>query len=215
MDSLPEDYFVTSMQFTKHVYRDTYPSIDPTSPALSQKGKVIIITGASRGLGARAFVPSFAKAGAKAIVLVARDPERLKTAEAEFKSSYPNTHFLSISCDVSDEESVKHLFAKVEEAFGHANVLVNNAGVLQTGGNVKDVEGAAWWKEMTLNSYGNFLVTQYFLKSTPADAKSTIISLTTGAAHQVYPGLSAYALSKLVVLLSQFSDPNPALRRAL
>jgi hypothetical protein len=53
MDQLPDDYFVTSTQFKKHVYRDAYPSIDPTSPALSQKGKVIIITGASRGLDAR------------------------------------------------------------------------------------------------------------------------------------------------------------------
>jgi hypothetical protein len=53
MDQLPDDYFVTSLAWTKHTYRDQYPSIDPTSPALSQAGKVIIITGASRGLGAR------------------------------------------------------------------------------------------------------------------------------------------------------------------
>jgi hypothetical protein len=53
MENLPADYFVTSMQFTKHVHRDQYPAIDPTSPELSMEGKVILITGASRGLGAR------------------------------------------------------------------------------------------------------------------------------------------------------------------
>jgi hypothetical protein len=50
-DSLPDDYFITSSQYTKTVHRDVYPAIEPTLPALSQKGKVIIITGASQGLG--------------------------------------------------------------------------------------------------------------------------------------------------------------------
>ncbi len=51
LTSLPPDYFTTSSQFTKKVNSDVYPSIDPTSPALSQAGKVVIITGASKGLG--------------------------------------------------------------------------------------------------------------------------------------------------------------------
>jgi hypothetical protein len=51
--TLPNDYFTTSMQFTKTLHSDVYPAIDPKSPALSQAGKVIIITGASRGLGRR------------------------------------------------------------------------------------------------------------------------------------------------------------------
>jgi hypothetical protein len=48
---LPPDYFITSLQFTKKVHTEVYPSIDPTTPALSQAGKVVIITGASKGLG--------------------------------------------------------------------------------------------------------------------------------------------------------------------
>ena len=52
-DSLPDDFFVTSHQFTKTAYRDVYPSIDPSSSnkMLSQAGKVIVITGASKGIG--------------------------------------------------------------------------------------------------------------------------------------------------------------------
>lgn len=53
MDSLPADFFVTSMQFTKRVSREVYPSVDPSSPELSMAGKVVIITGASQGIGAK------------------------------------------------------------------------------------------------------------------------------------------------------------------
>lgn len=53
MEHLPEDFFVTSMQFTKNAHRDEYPAINPSSPELSQAGKVVIITGASKGVGGR------------------------------------------------------------------------------------------------------------------------------------------------------------------
>jgi len=42
-----------SLQFTKHVYQDVYPSIDPSNPELSLAGRVVIVTGASRGIGAK------------------------------------------------------------------------------------------------------------------------------------------------------------------
>ena len=51
MEKLPSDFFVTANQFTENVYRDVYPAIDPSSEALSQAEKVIIVTGASRGIG--------------------------------------------------------------------------------------------------------------------------------------------------------------------
>lgn len=53
MDNLPLDYFVTSHQFTRTTYRDVYSAIDPLLPSNSQEGKVIVITGASKGIGAR------------------------------------------------------------------------------------------------------------------------------------------------------------------
>jgi len=53
MENLPDDYMVKSMAFTKTTHTDEYPGINPESAALSMEGKVIIITGASRGIGAR------------------------------------------------------------------------------------------------------------------------------------------------------------------
>lgn len=51
MSDLPDDYYVTSQAFTKTTYRDVYPSIDPTAASNSQAGKVVVITGASKGIG--------------------------------------------------------------------------------------------------------------------------------------------------------------------
>lgn len=53
MGSLPKDYFTKSLQYTRKIFQDVYPAIDPSSPANSLVGKIAIITGASRGIGAR------------------------------------------------------------------------------------------------------------------------------------------------------------------
>jgi hypothetical protein len=49
--ALPDDFFVTATQFTRKTYRDEYFDVDPTSKALSQEGKVVVITGTSQGIG--------------------------------------------------------------------------------------------------------------------------------------------------------------------
>jgi hypothetical protein len=51
VDELPEDYYVKQFAFTKALYRDVYPAINPENEKLSQKGKVVVITGASQGIG--------------------------------------------------------------------------------------------------------------------------------------------------------------------
>lgn len=53
MADLPTDYFVTSLQYTKKTFQDVYPAIDPAKPSNSLAGKIVLITGASRGIGSR------------------------------------------------------------------------------------------------------------------------------------------------------------------
>jgi FlaA1/EpsC-like NDP-sugar epimerase len=48
---LPKDHYVTAIQFTKNVYQDIYPAVDPKKAELNLKGKTVVITGASRGIG--------------------------------------------------------------------------------------------------------------------------------------------------------------------
>lgn len=148
MENLPVDYFVKTMQFTARTHRDVYAAIDPSQAALSQKGKVVIITGASQGLGARGFVPSFAAAGPKAIVLVARSANKLQEVAGAVAKSHPSVETLVVPTDIGDPASVAALFEKVKEKYGHADVLVNNAGVFKEEKTVKDANHLIWWEEM-------------------------------------------------------------------
>jgi NAD(P)-dependent dehydrogenase (short-subunit alcohol dehydrogenase family) len=146
MENLPVDHFVTNMQFTAQTHRDVYTAIDPTK--ISQKGKVVIITGASQGLGAQAFAPSFAAAGPKAIVLVARNADKLQEVADTLAKSHPDVETLVVPTDIGDPASVAALFDKVKEKYGHADVLVNNAAVFEADQPVKDVDQQLWWDEM-------------------------------------------------------------------
>ncbi|CAN8096782.1 unnamed protein product [Discula destructiva] len=200
MDSLPADFFVTSMRFTKRVSREVYPAVDPSNPELSMTGKVVIITGASQGIGARGQVPAFAKAGAKAVVLVARNVDRLNALAAELNKLYPNVETLVLPADISDAVKVKSLFEKVSATYGHADILVNNAAILKANGIIGSVDPEVWWEDLHINARGTFLMTTGFLKALPAENHGTIINLTSGMAYGIYPGSSAYSLGKLINL---------------
>jgi NADP-dependent 3-hydroxy acid dehydrogenase YdfG len=148
MENLPADYFVKTMQFTARTHRDVYAAIDPDQAALSQKGKVIVITGASQGLGAQGFVPSFAATGPKAIVLVARKADKLQEVANTIAKSHPAVETLVVPTDIGDPAAVQALFEKVKEKYGHADVLVNNAAVYKEEKTVKDADHQIWWEEM-------------------------------------------------------------------
>ncbi|PVH71991.1 NAD(P)-binding protein [Cadophora sp. DSE1049] len=198
MENLPVDFFVTSQAFTKSTSRDVYPAIDPTSSSNSQAGKVIVITGASKGLGRIAFAASFARASPKAIVLVARTAESLTAAAKEIHNINSNIEVLTVPTDLLSPESVSALWEKVKAKFRHADVLVNNAGTLAGGGALSDANPGAWWSDFEVNGRGTFLITQGFLQLLGKEKKGSVINLTTGAAVSTFPGISSYAISKLI-----------------
>ena len=88
------------------------------------KNKVVIITGASSGLG-KAVAIQFAKKDAK-VVLAARRMEKLIELKEEINKFNPNC--LAVKTDVTKEEDVKTLFDLTEKEFGRIDVLINNAG---------------------------------------------------------------------------------------
>ncbi|KAH7413157.1 putative oxidoreductase ucpA [Cadophora sp. MPI-SDFR-AT-0126] len=191
-----DDYWVKQQQFTKTVYRDVYPAIDPTSASNSQAGKVVVITGASRGLGRLAFVKSFAKASPKAMVLVARALGPLEEVRDEIHAINKDIEVLAVPTDLLSAESIASLWEKVKEKFGHADVLINNAGSLN-GGTIADAEVDKWWSDFETNVKGVFLLTQGFLRLLGKERKGSIVALSTSAAFMAFPGMSCYSISKL------------------
>lgn len=92
------------------------------------------------------FAASFAKAGPKGIVLVSRSADSLYVVAKEIHAINNKIEVLSVPTDVSDIQSVSQLWDKVKETFGHADVLVNNAGTLNAG-TIATADPKAWWTD--------------------------------------------------------------------
>ncbi|KAK9429600.1 hypothetical protein V1505DRAFT_373538 [Lipomyces doorenjongii] len=212
MEQLPDHYFTTTNSFTKNVYRDVYPGVDPTSPALSQAGKIVVITGASRGIGKYGFALAFAKANAKAIVITARNTATLKETEEEIRKVNEKVEILCVPLEITNEESVKNLFEQVKNKFGTVDVLVNNAGVFTgEGQQIRAASLSDWWGCFDVNVKGYMLVAKYFLQVLGTEKKGTIVGVTSGGGLMVIPGISAYSIAKLanLQLSTYISAENP------
>ena len=201
--NLPKDYMRTSLKFTRTVYQDVYPSINPAKPELSLAGKVVIVTGASRGIGAKAFAPAFAKAGVKGLVLLAMNAEKLKEVAAQIHKINSAVKVLCVTTNIADSKSVDVAFEKIKTAFGHAEILVNNAGINADGGGalIGDQDLDTWWSNFEVNGKGTFLITRAFIRQLPStDIAATLINIISAGAWSVVPPQSGYCISKLVAL---------------
>ncbi|KAI1073631.1 NAD(P)-binding protein [Whalleya microplaca] len=187
----PGDYDTTSV-----VHSDTYPAIDSSKADLS--GRIVFISGASRGLG-KAMSVSFAKAGASKIVIGARSDlsetiEAMKAATA--KLGKPEPAILPLKIDVSNRQSVDRAAAEVKEKFGYVDIIINSAGIL-TKGYIADSDPDEWWRVLQVNLMGPFLVARAFIPLLLEGVDKTIITVSSAGAHSLTPGLSAYQTSKL------------------
>jgi NAD(P)-dependent dehydrogenase (short-subunit alcohol dehydrogenase family) len=93
------------------------------------QGKVVLITGGSRGLGL-VVAREFAKAGAH-VAICARDAEELDRARADLVQR--GADVLAVPCDVTEQEQVNEAVRAVQSHFGRVDVLVNNAGIIEVG----------------------------------------------------------------------------------
>ncbi|KAL5333738.1 hypothetical protein BJX70DRAFT_47862 [Aspergillus crustosus] len=191
------DYFVKNMAFTKNAYRDLYPAIDPTRPELSQAGKVIVITGASRGLG-QGFAIAFARANAAAIAILGRSAEGLAETERRISEVNQQTKVLSLVVDVTDEAGVNSAFQEIKSQLGTPHVLINNAGVFVLE-NLAESKMDTFWGTIEINLKGAILTTKAFLSTTgPSPAANTsIFNLTSVSTQGVPPEMHSYTISKL------------------
>jgi len=155
------------------------------------KNKVVIITGASSGIG-RALAVEFASRGAK-LVLGARRTDRLQELEQEL----PGTEILSVKTDVSVEEECKNLIEQAVSRFGHIDILINNAGISMRA-NFQDMDLEVMHKVMDVNFYGTVYCTKYALPYL-LESKGSLVGVISIAGHVGLPGRTAYSASKFAV----------------
>jgi len=155
------------------------------------KNKVVIITGASSGIG-RALAVEFASRGAK-LVLGARRTDRLQELEKEL----PGTEILSVKTDVSVEEESKNLIEQAVSHFGRIDVLINNAGISMRA-NFQDMDLEVMHKVMDVNFYGTVYCSKYALPYL-LESKGSLVGVISIAGHVGLPGRTAYSASKFAV----------------
>lgn len=152
-------------------------------------GKTAIITGASRGIGAET-ARLFAREGAK-VALVARS-EAAITALAE--EIGPNARAYPL--DISDYSGMKAMVSDVTKAFGVPDILINNAGVIEPIARFTDADPAAWGEVIDINLKGVFNGAHAVAGAMAERGSGTIITISSGAAHNALEGWSHYCVSK-------------------
>lgn len=153
----------------------------------SLAGKAVLITGASRGIGAAA-ARAFARAGAK-LGLASRRTELLRPLAEE-------TGALVLPCDVADFAQVEAAVAAMVAAHGRLDVLINNAGIIEPIAPLAQADPAAWDRLIAVNLMGVFHGMRAALPVMLAQGGGTILTVGSGAAYNPLEGWSAYCASK-------------------
>ena len=163
-------------------------------------GKTVLVTGASRGIGAAA-ARAFADAGAR-VALVARSREAIAELAGEI-----GRDALAIPCDVSRYWEVEQAIGAAVDAFGSLDVVVNNAGVIDPMGALGSTDPEEWAKAVDINLKGVMHGMRAALAPMVRQGAGTIITVSSGAAHNPLEGWSAYCASKAgAYMLTQVVD---------
>ncbi|KAF9060002.1 hypothetical protein BDP27DRAFT_1495390 [Rhodocollybia butyracea] len=109
---------------TTTYHTDTYPAISPTSPALTQFGETILITGGGSGIGFE-ITRSFAKASASRIIIVGRRDASLEESVVKLRNEFKTTEFITCQGDIGSDDSITFLweFLYSQNIFVHVLVL--------------------------------------------------------------------------------------------
>lgn len=155
-------------------------------------GKVALITGGGRGIGA-ATALTLARAGADIAVTARTAPEIERTAEEVRKLG---RRAIAVAADVSQPEAVQRVVEETLTELQRIDFLVNNAGIIHPVGKVWEVDPTAWRYNIAVNLVGVFLTTHAVLPHMLERGSGRIINVSTGAARSVVLGWSAYCAAK-------------------
>lgn len=161
---------------------------------MSFSNKVVLITGASSGIGAATAV-HFALEKAS-LVIVGRNEENLRKIEKECNSASSNST-LVIVADVTIETNVQKIIDETIKTFGRLDVLVNNAGILEKG-SIEDTSLEQFDRLMNTNVRSMYHLTMlavpYLIQS-----KGSIVNVSSVTGTRSFPGVLSYCVSKAAV----------------
>ncbi|MDX2097800.1 MAG: SDR family NAD(P)-dependent oxidoreductase [Leptolyngbyaceae cyanobacterium bins.59] len=163
---------------------------------MSIEGKIALITGASRGIG-RAIALEFANQGAKRLLLVARDRQRLEEVADEIRTL--NVEAIPLAIDLSQPIEVSISIAQAWRDYGPFHVLVNCAGVahqapfLQT--RLPQVQ-----EEIATNLIGMYTITRLIARRMVAQREGTIVNVSSLMGKLAAPTMATYSATKFAIL---------------
>ncbi len=172
-----------------------------TKLSRSVAGRRVIVTGAASGMG-RATAHLFADEGAR-VAVVDLDPERVLAVTDEIRSVHGDDAAIDVVCDVADHDSLKALVARVAQAFGGIDVVINNAGISLINSAFQDEETyeANWARTLDVNLTAHSRLIRLalpFLRE--AEGGGRIVNIASTESIVVTAGLAAYAATKAGVV---------------
>ena len=159
---------------------------------MDMTSKTVIITGASRGIGAEA-ARVFAKAGAN-VALLARSQEDIAALAGEI-----GERAIAIPCNVARYGEMSSAVATTVQAFGGLDVPINNAGVVDPISHLGAADPDAWGQLIDINVKGVFNGIHAALPALKAGGGGSVLTISSGAAHNAIEAWSAYCASKAAV----------------
>ena len=156
------------------------------------KGRIALVTGASRGLGAAAAL-AYANEGAH-VIAVARTVGGLEALDDRIKQAGGSATLVPL--DVTDGPGIDRLGAALHERFGKLDVLLGNAGLLGTLSPIGHIDPAIFEKVMAVNVTANWRLIRSLDPLLRASDAGRAIFVTSGISRRILPYWSAYAASK-------------------
>jgi 3-oxoacyl-[acyl-carrier protein] reductase len=157
-------------------------------------GKVAVVTGASKGIGA-SIALHLAAEGAAVVVNYASSKEGADRVVGEINGNGGKA--LAVRADLSKEADVRRLFAETKQAFGKLDILVNNAGIYEFAP-IENVTAEHFHKQFNLNVLGLLLATQEAVKLF-GPAGGSVINISSILARSALPATSVYSGTKAAV----------------
>jgi dehydrogenase/reductase SDR family protein 4 len=169
----------------------------------SLKGKVAIVTGASRGIGYH-IAEFFAAAGANVVISSRKQTELEEAAESLVKKGYKVS---GISCNLENRDELKNLVEKTVEIFGQLDILVNNAGINPVYGNIQDLDLEVFDKLMDINVKAPYELSKLSLPYLRQSSNGSIINIgaTEGIKPEAKMGLYGVSKAALIALTKAFA----------